>query len=113
MFVWRWAHASVGSDRSSSGSRIPSWRRRLAVLVVGVAMSTLFIPWPAFFLQVAPSVNQGYRTMMVALVGESRFDSWNPATLAGHGSLAERFYAIDGAVRMALALLSGAEGGCK
>jgi O-antigen ligase len=82
---------------------VASWRRRLAVLVVGVAMSTLFIPWPAFFLQVAPSVNQGYRTMMVALVGESRFDSWNPATLAGHGSLAERFYAIDGAVRMALA----------
>ena len=81
---------------------VASWRRRLAVLVVGVAMSTLFIPWPAFFLQVAPSVNQGYRTMMVALVGESRFIR-NPATLAGHGSLAERFYAIDGAVRMALA----------
>jgi O-antigen ligase len=82
---------------------VRSWRRRLTVLLASAAISTLFIPWPAFLLQVVPSVDQGYRSTMVALVGESRFDSWNPATLAGHGSMAERFYAIDGAVRMALA----------
>ncbi len=82
---------------------VESWRRRLAVILVSVAMSTFFIPWPALFLQVSPSLNQGYRTVMVTLVGESRFDSWNPATLSGHGSMAERFYAVDGAVRMALA----------
>lgn len=82
---------------------VQSWRRRLTVVLASAAISTLFIPWPAFLLQVVPTVDQGYRTTMVALVGESRFDSWNPATLAGHGSMAERFYAIDAGVRMALA----------
>lgn len=80
-----------------------SWRRRLALVVAGVAVSTLLIPWPALVLQVSPTLNSGYRSVMVALVGESRFDSWNPATMAGRGSLTERFYAVDGAVGMALA----------
>lgn len=79
-----------------------SWRRRLALVAAGVAISTLFIPWPAFILQVSPTLNSGYRSVMVAIVGESRFDSWNPATLAGRGSLTERFYAADAAVVMAL-----------
>jgi O-antigen ligase len=78
------------------------WRRRIAVVVAGVAVSTLLIPWPAVFLQVSPGLNSGYRTVMVSLMGESRFDSWNPATLAGRGSLTERFYAADAAVMMAL-----------
>jgi O-antigen ligase len=82
---------------------VHSWRRRVALVVASAAVSTLFIPWPAFVLQVAPNVNQGYRSVMVALVGESRFDSWNPATLAGRGSMSERFYAADAAVKMALA----------
>jgi len=79
-----------------------SWRRRLALVVASVAVSTLFIPWPAVILQISPSLNSGYRSAMVALVGESRYDSWNPATLAGRGSLTERFYAADAAVLMAL-----------
>jgi O-antigen ligase len=79
------------------------WRRRLALVVASVAVSTLFIPWPGLVLQVSPNLNSGYRTVMVALVGESRFDSWNPATIAGRGSLTERFYAADAAVLMALA----------
>jgi O-antigen ligase len=82
---------------------VQSWRRRLALALAAAAVSSMFIPWPAFFLQVAPTVNSGYRAVMVTLVGESRFDSWNPATLAGHGSMVERFYAVDGGVRMALA----------
>jgi O-antigen ligase len=82
---------------------IHSWRRRLALIVASVAISTLFIPWPALVLQVSPNLDSGYRTVMVALVGESRFDSWNPATIAGRGSLTERFYAADAAVLMALA----------
>ena len=82
---------------------VRSWRRRLAMVVAAVALSTLFIPWPAFFLQAVPSVNTAYRNVMVTLVGETRFDSWNPATLSGRGSLSERFYAADTGVRMALA----------
>jgi len=79
-----------------------SWRRRLALVLASVAVSTLFIPWPAVILQVSPSLNSAYRSAMVAVVGESRYDSWNPATLAGRGSLTERFYAADAAVLMAL-----------
>lgn len=81
---------------------LTSWRRRIALLIAGVAVSTLFIPWPALVLQVAPNLNTAYRNVMVTLVGESRFDSWNPATLAGRGSLTERYYAVDAAVQMAL-----------
>ena len=80
-----------------------SWRRRLALVVAGLAVSTLFIPWPALVLQVSPTLDNGYRSVMVAMIGESRFDSWNPATIAGRGSLTERFYAADAAVLMALA----------
>lgn len=82
---------------------VQSWRRRLAMIVAALALSTLFIPWPAFFLQVVPQANVAYRSVMVSLVGESRFDSWNPSTLAGYGSMTERFYAVEGGVRMALA----------
>jgi O-antigen ligase len=80
-----------------------TWRRRIALIVASAAVSTLFLPWPALFLQAAPAVNDGYRAVMTSLVGEQRFDSWNPATLAGRGSLSERYYAVDAAVQMALA----------
>jgi O-antigen ligase len=53
-------------------------------------------------LQVAPPVNDAYRTVMVRLIGESRFDSWNPSTLSGRGSLLERFYATRAAAEMAV-----------
>jgi len=82
---------------------VHSWRRRLAMILAAVALSTLIIPWPAFFLQIVPTANSAYRSVMVTLIGESRFDSWNPATLSGRGSLSERFYAADAGVRMALA----------
>jgi O-antigen ligase len=95
--------ASAGGTMLVSLLLIHSWRRRLALILAGVAVSTLLIPWPALVLQVAPSVNSGYRSVMVSLIGESRFDSWNPATLAGRGSLSERYYAVEGAVSMALA----------
>ena len=82
---------------------VHSWRRRLALVVASLAVSTLFIPWPALVLQISPTLDNSYRTVMVAMIGESRFDSWNPATIAGRGSLTERFYAADAAVLMALA----------
>ena len=85
------------------GMILRTWRRRIALVLASLAVSTLFIPWPALLLQVAPAVNNGYRAVMTSLVGEQRFDSWNPATLAGRGSLSERYYAVDAAVRMALA----------
>jgi O-antigen ligase len=80
---------------------VKSWRRRAAIVLAAGMASTLLVPWPALVLQVAPSLDNAYRTAMVSLIGEARFDSWNPATAAGHGSIAERFYAIEGAVTMA------------
>jgi O-antigen ligase len=81
---------------------VKTWRRRMAMFAALAAASAVFIPWPAFVLQVAPPINSAYRTVMTGIVGEARFDSWNPATLAGHGSMAERYYAVVGGVRMAL-----------
>ena len=48
-------------------------------------VSAVVIPWPALFLQVAPPLEHAYRNAMVSFMGESRYDSWNPATLAGQG----------------------------
>jgi O-antigen ligase len=81
---------------------VQGWRRRAAIILVGGLLSTAVIPWPAFVLQVAPPVNDAYRTVMVRLIGESRFDSWNPSTLSGRGSLLERFYATRAAAEMAV-----------
>ena len=79
-----------------------TWRTRLSVLGAAAILSAVLIPWPALVLQVSPPLNNAYRTAVVSLVGEARFDSWNPATLAGHGSMVERFYAVEGGVKMAL-----------
>jgi hypothetical protein len=81
---------------------VQSWRQRAAIVVVGGLLSTTVIPWPAFVLQVAPPLDSAYRSVMVSLIGESRFDSWNPSTLSGRGSLLERFYATRAAVQMAI-----------
>lgn len=82
---------------------IRTWRRRIALVFASAVLSSVLIPWPALFLQVAPAVNAEYRAVMVSIVGEARFDSWNPETLAGRGSLTERYYAVDAGIRMALA----------
>jgi O-antigen ligase len=81
---------------------VRSWRRRAEIVLVAGLLSTAVIPWPAFFLQVAPPLNNAYRSAVVSLIGESRFDSWNPSTLSGRGSLLERFYATRAAVEMAV-----------
>ncbi len=39
---------------------------------------------------------------MVSLMGESRYDSWNPSTLSGQGSLLERWYATRAGIEMAI-----------
>jgi O-antigen ligase len=79
-----------------------SWKLRAAFAGVAAAASALFIPWPALALQSFPQLASAYRQSIVAVVGQSRFDSWNPATLTGHGSMAERYYAVEGGLRMAL-----------
>jgi O-antigen ligase len=81
---------------------VKSWRRRLAMAAAVAIVSAAFIPWPALVLQVVPPVNNAYRTVAVSVAGEARFDSWNPTTYAGRGSLSERFYAVEGGVAMAL-----------
>jgi O-antigen ligase len=79
-----------------------SWRRRAAIVLGAAMLSTLVVPWPALVLQVAPAANNAYRSVMVGLMGRPRFDSWNPATPWGHGSVTERFLSSVAGVRMAL-----------
>jgi O-antigen ligase len=81
---------------------ITSWRRRAAVVVASVALSALVVPWPALVLRALPPVDSAYRAAIIRLEGASRYESWDPATLAGRGSLLERFYATTAAVRMAV-----------
>ena len=64
-----------------------SWRRRASIVLAAGFVSAVLIPWPAFFLQVAPPLENAYRTVVVAFVGQTRYDSWNPSTLAGKGSV--------------------------
>ena len=79
-----------------------TWHRRAAIVLVAGLVSTLVVPWPAFVLQVYSPAGSAYRGAMVAVVGEKRFDSWNPATTAGHNSLTERFLASVAAVHIAI-----------
>ena len=81
---------------------VQTWRRRAAIVLATCLVSTVVIPWPAFFLQVAPPLEQAYRNAMVSLMGESRYDSWNPSTLSGAGSLLERWYATRAGIEMAV-----------
>ncbi|MGD0862227.1 MAG: O-antigen ligase family protein [Candidatus Limnocylindrales bacterium] len=79
-----------------------TWRKRVGIALAAVVLSVAVVPWPAFVLQFSPSIDGTYRTTMVALVGESRFDSWNPSALSGRGSLVERLLATESAVHMAI-----------
>lgn len=81
---------------------VRGWRMRAEIVLLGGLLSAAVIPWPALVLQVAPPLNDAYRGVMVRFIGESRFDSWNPSTLSGRGSLLERFYATRAAVEMAI-----------
>ena len=79
-----------------------TWWKRLTMSLAVIALSAVFIPWPALVFQAVPGVDTAYRKAIVAMVGESRFDSWNPTTAAGHGSMAERYYAVEGGIDMAI-----------
>jgi O-antigen ligase len=81
---------------------VHSWRRRVAIVLATCLLSAVAIPWPAFFLQVSPPLEQAYRGAMVSLMGESRYDSWDPSTSSGTGSLLERWYATRAALQMAV-----------
>jgi len=81
---------------------VRSWRRRAAIILATCLVSTVVIPWPAFFLQVSPPLEQAYRSAMVSLMGESRYDSWDPATISGQGSLVERWDATRAGIEMAI-----------
>jgi O-antigen ligase len=81
---------------------VETWRRRVAIVLGACLVSAVVIPWPAFFLQVAPPLEHAYREAVVSVIGESRYDSWNPSTLAGQGSLLERWYATRAGLEMAV-----------
>ena len=81
---------------------VQSWRRRASIVLILGLLSTAVIPWPVVFLQVAPPLQKAYQDTMVSLMGESRYDSWDPSTLSGRGSLLERWYATRAAMQMAV-----------
>jgi O-antigen ligase len=79
-----------------------SWRSRAAIVLAAGLLSTVVVPWPALVLQSSPSLVSAYRSVMVRIVGESRFDSWNPATVAGEGSVMFRVRAAQAGLHMAV-----------
>ena len=79
-----------------------SWRSRAAIVLAAGLLSTVVVPWPALVLQVTPTLDAAYRTAMVRIIGESRFDSWNPATVAGQGSVMFRVRAVEAGLHMAV-----------
>ena len=81
--------------------RSRTWRRRASMVAASVVLSAVVVPWPALVLSVVPPADAAYSAAITQLEGASRFNSWNPATLAGQGSLVERFYATTAALQMA------------
>lgn len=81
---------------------VRGWRRRATIVVTAGLLSAVVVPWPAFFLQVSPPLENAYRTAVVSIIGQSRYDSWDPSTLSGRGSLLERWYATRAAAEMAV-----------
>jgi O-antigen ligase len=79
-----------------------TWRRRAAIALATGLLSAAVIPWPAYVLQVNPALATDYRTAMVTVMGPSRFDSWNPATMAGRGSMTARLQAAEAGLHMAV-----------
>jgi O-antigen ligase len=67
-----------------------------------VALSAFVVPWPALVLQASPTLETAYSTVMIKMVGASRYYSWDPSMLSGRGSLVERFLATEAAVEMAV-----------
>lgn len=79
-----------------------SWKSRAAIVLSAGLLSTAVVPWPGLVLQFAPTLDDGYRSVMERIVGESRFDSWNPATVAGQGSVTFRVRTIEAGIHMAV-----------
>ncbi|HEX5451593.1 MAG TPA: O-antigen ligase family protein, partial [Candidatus Limnocylindrales bacterium] len=81
----------------------PSIRWRVAFVAGAVAISVLAVPWPLVVLRpVAPSLADAYRGIVVAVQGEARAASWDPATAAGETSITERLFATRAALSMAV-----------
>ncbi len=80
---------------------VRSWKSRAAIVLAAGMLSTIVVPWPGLVLQGVPQLNAAYRNVMVSIIGESRFDSWNPATLAGQGSIDFRIRAAQAGYYMA------------
>ncbi len=79
-----------------------SWRSRAAIVLTAGLLSTVVVPWPGLVLQFTPTLDSAYRSVMVRIVGENRFDSWNPATVAGQGSVMFRARAAEAGLHMAV-----------
>jgi O-antigen ligase len=81
---------------------VRSWPGRLTIVAAAGVLSAIVVPWPALVLQLAPNLNSTYRVAMVRIEGARRFDSWNPATVAGQGSVMFRLRAAEAGLHMAV-----------
>lgn len=80
----------------------PTWRSRTAIALAATVASAFVIPWPGLVLQSVPGLDNAYRTVMVQIEGKARFDSWNPATTSGGGSVLFRLRAAEAGLHMAV-----------
>ena len=78
-----------------------TWPARLAIVAGAGLLSAFVVPWPALLLPSTPGLGSAYRGAMVQLEGQRRYDSWNPATVAGEGSVTFHLRAAEAGVRMA------------
>ncbi len=81
---------------------VRTWRRRAAIVVLSIVASGFVVPWPAIALRAVPPLDRAYETAMIKVMGQSRFDSWDPFTVAGEGSIGFRLGAAEAGLHMAL-----------
>ena len=96
-----WLAASFGTALLALLA-VRSWPGRLTIVAAAGLLSAIVVPWPALVLQLAPNLNSTYRVAMVSIEGARRFDSWNPATVAGQGSVMFRLRAAEAGLHMAV-----------
>jgi O-antigen ligase len=81
---------------------VRGWQRRLPMLLGVALLLAAVVPYPLPLLRaVAPGWASGYESFLLALQGPARFESWDPETYQGSGSIAIRIEAVGAAAEMA------------
>lgn len=82
---------------------VGTWKARLGLGLLVLAVSALVVPWPLAILQaVAPGGADTYRSVITATQGQNRAASWDPSTAEGEVSISERWLATRAGLQMAV-----------